>query len=201
MCWPRTLTLVAMGLLAGFHADPQEARENVPAQKLIVTVGKALMIDSPVKITRVAASTAELIEAIAIGPREVLINGKIAGETSLVVWLEGDERITYDLIVRPSPKRLNAVREQIARDLPGNQVDVGLDNDTAFVRGRVKDLITADRVMAIASTLGKAVNFLQVEVPPVDPQILLQVRFASVDRSASLDLGVDLASTASTKAL
>ncbi|MEO8371919.1 MAG: pilus assembly protein N-terminal domain-containing protein [Candidatus Solibacter sp.] len=194
MCWLNTLPLVMTGLLAGFPAHSQEPSTAPP--KLTVTVGKALMLDSPSKIKRIAASTTELIESVAIGPREVLISGKIAGETSLVVWLENDERLTYDLTVKPSPNRLNAVREQIARDLPGNQVQVTLDNDTAFVRGRVKDLITADRVMAIAATLGKVVNFLNVEVPPVEPQILLQVKFANVDRSANLDLGVNLASTA-----
>jgi pilus assembly protein CpaC len=75
-------------------------------------------------------------------------------------------------------------------------VDVTLDNDTAFVRGRVKDVFAADRVMAIASTLGKTINLLRVDIPPVEPQILLQVRFANVDRSASSDLGLNLASTA-----
>jgi len=194
MRWQNTLTLVLTGLLVVLPARTQDP--PVPPPKLTVTVGKALMLDSPTKIKRIAASTTELIESIAIGPREVLISGKIPGETSLVVWLENDRRVTYDLTVRPSPNRLNAVREQIARDLPGNQVEVTLDNDTAFVRGRVKDLVTADRVMAIAATLGKVVNFLRVEVPPVEPQILLQVKFANVDRSASLDLGVNLASAA-----
>jgi len=105
-------------------------------------------------------------------------------------------RLTYDLVVRASPQRLSAVREQIARELPGGNVDVTLDNDTAFVRGRVKDVFSADRVMAIAATLGKTINLLRIDLPAVEPQILLQVRFANVDRSASSDLGVNLASTA-----
>jgi pilus assembly protein CpaC len=198
MSWSRTLTLVFVSLLVrlAVHAqNPAESSPNVVA-KLIVTVGKSLMIDSPVKIKRIAAANSDLIEAVAIGPKEVLINGKLPGETSLVVWLEGDARLTYDLIVRASPQRLDAAREQIARDLPGGEVDVTLDNDTAFVRGRVKDVFAADRVMAIASTLGKTINLLRVDIPPVEPQILLQVRFANVDRSASSDLGLNLASTA-----
>jgi hypothetical protein len=44
----------------------------------------------------------------------------------------------------------------------------------------------AERVMSIVATLGKAVNLLRVEIPPVESQVVLKVRFANVDRSASL---------------
>lgn len=198
MCWSRTLTVVLVSLLIGRAVPAQDPAESSPntAARLTVTVGKALMIDSAVKIKRIAAANSDLIESVAIGPKEVLINGKLPGETSLVVWLENDTRVTYDLLVLASPLRLNAVREQIARDLPDGDVDVTLDNDTAFVRGRVMDMFSADRVMAIAATLGKTINLLRVDIPPVEPQILLQVKFASVDRAASSDLGLNLASTA-----
>jgi pilus assembly protein CpaC len=68
-----------------------------------------------------------------------------------------------------------------------------MDNDTAFVRGVVKDVVSADRVMAIVSTLGKAVNLLRADIPTEEPQIMLRVRFADVDRSASRNLGINLA--------
>jgi pilus assembly protein CpaC len=198
MCWSTTLTLIFLSLLVRLPVPAQTPPEASPngLSKLTVTVGKSLVIDSPIKITRLAAANSELIESIAIGPKEVLLNGKLPGETSLVVWLDNGTRLTYDLIVRASPQRLNAVREQVARDLPGGEVDVTLDNDVAFVRGRVKDVFAAERVMAIASTLGKTVNLLRVDVPPVEPQILLHVKFADVDRSASMDLGLNLASGA-----
>ena len=198
LCGSRTQTVAFIVLWARLAVSAQNPAESSPniVSKLTVTVGKSLMVDSPVKIKRIAAANSDLIESVAIGPREVLINGKLPGETSLVVWLENDTRLSYDLIVRASPQRLNAVREQIARDLPGGDVDVTLDNDTAFVRGRVKDVFSAGRVMAIASTLGKTINLLRVDIPPVEPQILLQVKFANVDRSASSDLGLNLASAA-----
>jgi pilus assembly protein CpaC len=165
--------------------------------KLVVTVGKSLIIDSPTKIQRISVANGELIEAVAVNPKEVLINGKAAGETSLIVWQEGGNRLLYDLTVRMSPLKLDAVRQQLARDFPNEDINVTFENDTAFVRGTVKDVIAADRVMAIAASLGpKTVNLLRVEVPPVEQQILLKVRFCNVDRTASLDLGVAFASGA-----
>jgi pilus assembly protein CpaC len=92
-----------------------------------------------------------------------------------------------------SSQRLDAARQQIAHDFPTEDINLTFENDTAFVRGRVKDMIGAERVMSIASTLGKAVNLLNVDVPAVEPQVVLKVRFANVDRSASLDLGVNFA--------
>lgn len=180
--------------------DPQDAVSKTAGPgvtgQLVVTVGKSLIIDSPLPIKRLAYANGALVEAQAIGPKEVLLNGKAPGETSLVIWQDDNTRLIYDLTVRPSPQRLNAVREQIARDYPDADINITFDNDTAFVRGTVKDVTAADRVMAIVSTLSKAVNLLRVEVPPVEPQVLLKVRFANVDRSSSRQLGINLASTA-----
>jgi pilus assembly protein CpaC len=173
--------------------------QDAPAApgKLMVTVGKSLIIDSPMKILRISVADGGLIEAVAVNPKEVLINGKAAGETSLIIWQEGGNRLLYDLTVRLSPMRLDVVRQQLARDFPNDDINVTFDNETAFVRGTVKDVVAADRVMAIASSLGKAtVNLLRVEVPPVEEQILLKVRFCNVDRSASQDLGVSFATGA-----
>jgi pilus assembly protein CpaC len=162
----------------------------------MVTVGKSLIIDSPMKILRISVADGGLIEAVAVNPKEVLINGKAAGETSLIIWQEGGNRLLYDLTVRLSPIHLDVVRQQLARDFPNDDINVTFDNETAFVRGTVKDVVAADRVMAIVSSLGKAINLLRVEVPPVEEQILLKVRFCNVDRSASQDLGVSFASGA-----
>jgi pilus assembly protein CpaC len=191
-----------------FQAEPsplnQAAQNQSPAQgqtpgttgRLTVTVGKSLIIDSSVNIQRVSVANGELVEAVAVNPREVLINGKGPGETSLIVWQQNGNRLLYDLAVRPSPAKLDAVRTQIAREFPDDNIDVTFENDTAFVRGTVKDVIAAERVMAIVATLGKTINLLRVDVPPVEGQVLLKVRFASVDRNVETDLGLNLVSTA-----
>ena len=182
------------------ESQEPSATQNAPSSgvpgKLVVTVGKSLIIDSPLKIQRVSYANGDLVEAVAVNPREVLINGKAPGETSLIIWQENGTRLLYDLTVRMSPIRLEGVRQQLAKDFPDDEINVTYDNDTAFVRGRVKDVTTADRVMSVAATLGKTVNLLQVDVPPAETQILLRVRFANVDRSVSTNLGFNLVSGA-----
>jgi pilus assembly protein CpaC len=184
-------------------AKAASAPERVPGQapstgpgKLVVTVGKSLIIDSPLRIERISVANGNLAEAVAVKPNEILINGMAPGETSLIVWQFGGARLVYDLTVRVSNARLEAVRQQIARDFPNEEINVTFENDTAFVRGTVKDVTAADRVMAIAATLGKAINLLNVQIPPVEPQVVLKVRFANVDRSASMQLSANFLSNA-----
>ena len=182
---------------------PPAAAQNPPPAadalstpgKLLVTVGKSLIIDSPVNIKRVSVANGTLAEAVAVNPKEVLINGTAPGETSLIVWQSNDTRLVYDLTVRVNNAKLEATRQQIARDFPNDDISLSFENDTAFVRGTVKDVTAAERVVAIASTLGKAVNLLRVEVPAVQPQILLRVRFANVDRTKNMQLGLNLFNT------
>src|ERR1700730_5996390 len=172
----------------------QAATPNGAAARLVVTVGKSLIIDSPMNIQRVSVANGELMEAVAVNPKEVLINGKAPGETSLIIWQQGGTRLLYDLTVRMSPLRLDATRLQLARDFPEDEINITFENDTVFVRGTVKDVIAADRVMAIASSLApNSISLLRLNVPPVESQILLKVRFANVDRGASTALGVSFA--------
>ncbi len=165
------------------------------ARDLFVTAGKSLVVESPTVIQRVSVADGKIAEAVVITPKEVLINGLAPGETSLVIWQQGGNRLLFDLKVLPSPARLEAVRRELEKELPGQDVSISLEGENVFLRGTVNDKIAAERALNIASTLGKPVNLLYVKTPPAEQQILLKVRFANVDRAASQDLGVNFFST------
>lgn len=174
----------------------QAPRNGQPTPRLSVTVGKSLIIDSPLNIQRISVANGDLVEAVAVNPKEVLINGKAPGETTLIIWQENASRLLYELSVKPSQLKLEAARAQVARELPDSDVTLNFENEMVFVRGAVKDVLTAERVLAIATSLGKPVNLLRVSVPPPETQILLKVRFANIDRGVDRDLGVNFASGA-----
>jgi pilus assembly protein CpaC len=136
-----------------------------------------------------------LAEAVAITPREILINGKLPGETSLIVWQQGGNRLFFDLTVQRNESRIDDIRREMATELGSQNVTFSVDGDTVFLRGTVQDLTEAQRAVQIASTLGKTVNLLRVNIPGTDAQILLKVRFADVDRSATQQLGINIFST------
>ncbi|MBZ5608166.1 MAG: pilus assembly protein N-terminal domain-containing protein [Acidobacteriia bacterium] len=181
--------------------NPQPPNPESPAtgaRELFVTVGKSLLVDSPSVIRRVSIANGAIAEALATSPREVLVNGKAPGETSLIVWQESGNRLIFDLIVQPNPARLDAINRELHTELPGDSVSVTLEEGVPFLRGTAKDLTSADRAVMIASTLGKPINLLRVNVPPVEAQILIKVRFADVDRTRSQQLGLNLFSTGAT---
>jgi pilus assembly protein CpaC len=191
----------ALWTLAGLPAALSAAELQAQNAPLVVTVGKSLVLDNAMNIQRISLANGDLAEAVAVNPREVLINGKAPGETSLIIWQQGGPRLLFDLAVRASNSKLDNVRGQLARELSGQDVSVLLEGDTVFLHGTAKDVTSADRALAIATTLGKVVNLLHVVTPAEEPQILLRVRFADVDRSISSQLGLNLFSTGATNTI
>jgi pilus assembly protein CpaC len=182
------------------------AQEGGPASReLVLTVGKSLIVNSSANIERVAVGYGDVAEARVVSPKEVLIDGKAPGETSLIIWQEGGNKLFFDLMVRPNTlnlkTRLESVRRQLQQQLPGQNINVTIENDTVFLSGNVKDLTSAERAAAIASIGGKVVNLLYVDVPAGRTQIILKVQFASVDRNNTTELGLNLISTGATNTI
>ena len=164
--------------------------------ELTVTVNQSLILDQPAGIRRISIASGDIAEAAAASAQEILLNGKAPGDTTLLVWDARGNRQAYEVHVLANSSRLDAVVHELTREV-GPDVSLTLGDGTVFLSGTVKDSIAADRANAIASTLGKVVNLLRVTVPAGDPQILLKVRFADVDRSAALQIGLNLYSLTS----
>jgi pilus assembly protein CpaC len=137
--------------------------------------------------------------AQAVSPTQILLSGKAPGETSLIIWDQSGGRQFFNITVRPSTFAsndvLDGVRRELRAELPGQNVRVSQDNGVIFLRGTVSNLNNSDRAVMIASTAGKVVNLLNVNVPAAEPQILLKVRFASIDRTREKQLGINVFST------
>jgi pilus assembly protein CpaC len=160
-----------------------------------VTIGKSVIVDSAAVIERVAVANGELAEAVVITPHEVLVNGRGIGETSMIVWQQGGNRLFFDLTVRRNDSKIDAVRREMSKEMGNQNVSMEMEGDAVFLRGNVENLVMADRAVAIATTLGKPVNLLRVAVPPTDAQVLIKVKFADVDRAYSQQLGINFFST------
>jgi pilus assembly protein CpaC len=147
----------------------------------------------------------EYAEATAVSPTEILVNGKAPGETSMIVWQAGGGRLFFNVRVGESNyvanDRMETLRRELRAELPGQTLKVTSENGLIFLRGTVKDLNSSNRAVQIAATAGKVINLLYVDVPPPDPQILLKVRFASVDRSLEKQLGLNIFSTGATNSI
>ena len=159
-------------------------------EQLNVGAGMTLLLDMPVNIERVAIANPATAEAVPVSARSLMVNGKAAGDTSLVIWLADGSRREYRLDVKINASRVEAAQEQISREF-GTDVHVTVDQAYVYVSGLVRDMYEADRAVAIATPLGKVVNLLKIQTPPQEQQILVKVRFADVDRTKALNAGIN----------
>jgi pilus assembly protein CpaC len=186
------LLLAGLAMCASaLRAEQPELTAPAEAERITVGAGKTRLLDMPINIERVSIAAPEIAEAVPVSARSMMINGKGAGETSLVIWLSDGSRREYILTVRVNALRVEAAQEQLNHEF-GGDVKLTVDNASVYLTGRLKDLYEADRALSIAMTLGKVVNLLKVDTPPQERQILLKVRFADVDRTKSLGLGFNM---------
>lgn len=181
-------------LLAGLAccASALRAETGLAPDQIQIAIGKTYLIDTAANIERVSVAAPGIAEAVPVNPRSLMVNGKAAGETSLIVWLGDGTRHLYDVVVKIGESRLEAANKQAAAEFDG-KILITEEQGTVYLNGVAKDLFASRRAVAIAETLGQVVNLLNIEVPPQETQILLKVRFADVDRSKALDLGINFA--------
>src|SRR5665213_3190316 len=100
-----------------------ESAGNDQSNDLSVTVGKSALVDFTKPVVRVAIASGDIAEATAVSPREVMVNGKAAGNTSLIVWEQGGERQFFNVTVRPSRAAMDdsitALRRELKVAIPG----------------------------------------------------------------------------------
>lgn len=170
-------------------------------QDLSVGVNKSEILENVVGVKRISVANTDVADAVAVSKTEILVNGKAPGSTSLILWDLNGQRTMFNVQVGLDDLRPDAIREELKRELPGQDVTFTFESGVVFLHGTVNDANGAERATAIVSTLGKVVNLLRVKVPAAAPQVLLKVRFADVDRTALQQLGFNIVSTGATNTI
>src|SRR5579862_7616377 len=86
----RAAAVAALCSLCGAFAPALFAQSGT--QELRLTIGKSVVIDYPSDIARISTSNPDVVDAVGITLREILINGKAMGQSTLVVWSKSGER-------------------------------------------------------------------------------------------------------------
>ena len=170
----------------------QQAPAPAPAiEKVPLTAGRSTVLMTDFDITRVAVTDPAIADATVVQPREVLIDGKMPGTVSLIIW-GAAERRQYDLVVEPG---VSTLEQRLQALFPGEDIRVTATGDAVILAGRVSSNDVSLRVAEIATaTASKArvVNMLQLPGGAGSQQVLLKVRFAEVSRRALTEIGASL---------
>lgn len=177
----------AAALLAVLLLAPRPAATQ-SAEDIRMTVGKSIVIDYPEDIRQVSTTDPNIADYAVITTREILVNAKGLGSTTLVVWSSSDQRMFYNVTVELD---IEPLRRMLRETFPNETIDVRTSNQSVSLNGMVSSQEVADRAAAIASVFAMTVvNNLQLPVPGVEQQVLLRVRFASLDRTKAQQYGI-----------
>jgi pilus assembly protein CpaC len=171
---------------------PAEAAAEVEVpQTLHLLVGRSIVISSPGRIKRVSLADPNIAEAIVVSPTQVLVNGKAPGGVSLIIWDESDQSQAFEVSVDIDVLGLS---QKIHEVFPSEDVHIDTSRDVVMLSGKISSAPVADKILEIVkSTTPKVTSLMQVPTIPTG-EILLQVRFAEVNRSAISQLGFNILS-------
>ncbi len=158
--------------------------------KLLEGRGELLRFERDIQ--RVAIAEPKIADAVVVSPREVMVNAKGPGHTTLVIWEADLDPVRYEIEVSKDNSDWEAFRKSVESS-DGGQVTVSGSGETIVLAGSVKSLDESKRLAGLAQTRAKnVINLLQIPPAPEPRQILLQVKFAAIDRVALTQVGFNL---------
>jgi pilus assembly protein CpaC len=170
--------------------------QNAPPRELMLTAGKGELLQFENDVQKVVVAEPKIADTIVISPHEVMITGKGPGKTTVVVWETGSLPVRYNVNVSADVSEWEQFRKDLRQALPDSDVNATGSGETLVLTGAVKDAAQSKKAAALASTRAKNVVNLLQSPPEADPrQILLEVKFASIDRVALSELGFNYFST------
>ena len=168
------------------------APETSGAAPLRVMVGKSLLINTTERLKRVSVTDPSVADALVVTPTQVLVNGLSPGEISLLIWDELERSRSFDLRVDVD---ITAASEEIHKLFPNEQIQVTPSRSAIVLSGHVTTEDVAKHAGALASAYSKNVVNVLTFGPVGAEEVLLEVKFAEVDRTAMTQLGINMFST------
>lgn len=183
---------------SAWAAEPRQAAPM--GDEIPLTIGKSIVLDIPDEIQRVAITDDAVADAIAISTREVLINAKAEGSTTLVLWSRSGDRNFFTISVGVN---VRAIQDHLRAAFPGESIRVMQTNGSMTVNGKVSGPGVEERVLATLQGMGATgvISNLELPIPAADRQIMLRVRFLEVQRTAIAEFGLSLISTGATNTI
>jgi pilus assembly protein CpaC len=188
----RTTVLFHAALLCATAATPAGAQpaqaEAAQLPRVALTAGRSTVLETEFDVTRIAVTNPAIADAVVVRPREILIDGKAPGTISLIVW-GGGRRLQFDVIVE---QPVSSLEQQLHQLFPGEAIHVAVNADALVLSGRVSStevMLRAADVAHASAPKANVINMLQVPGAAESQQVMLQVRFAEVNRRALTDLG------------
>lgn len=166
-----------------------EIHAGGPASQIVVPVDKSQVVRFDRPYREINVGSKDIAAVVPLSRMTAVIIGKKRGTTNLTLSDAGghviavvDVAVTYDV---------EGLQRQIHELMPNEQVDIQPAGDTLVLSGHVSSSDHLHQIVVLAGGYtppDKVTNLLSIGG---SQQVLLEVRFTEISRSALKDLGVD----------
>jgi len=171
---------------------PPQSAQPQGAAPLRVMVDKSLLINTTERLKRISVTDPTVAYATVITPTQILVHGRSPGEVSLLIWDELERSRSFDLRVDVD---VSAAADEEHRVFPEEQISVTPSRSAIVLSGHVTTEDVAKRAGELAAAYSKNVVNVLTFGPVGAQEVLLEVKFAEVDRTALTQLGSNFFST------
>lgn len=172
------------------QATPVPPSAGQGSAPLRVMVDKSELINTTERISRVSVTDQAVASAMVLAPgTQILVHGLSPGEISLIIWDEHGRSTSIDLRVDVD---VSACAEEEKRVFPDEQIVVTPSRKAIVLSGHVSTEDVEKKAGLIAGAYSPNVVNVLTFGPVGSQEVLLNVTFAEVDRTALTQLGANL---------
>lgn len=161
-----------------------KADENAPV--LMLEKGRSTVVQATQPFSMIVMADPEIADTMVTTNRSFFVRGKDAGRTTILLYNEAGTLV--ELIELDVCMGLDALRDDLTRLLPGEDIDVYPILDGVFIDGRVTTAAAADMALQVAErhVPGGVANGLTTRE---SQQVMLEVRFVEAGRDTVREIG------------
>ena len=162
---------------------------SLHAGTLEVPLNKSQIVSTDRPIARAMIGNADIADILPVTDRSIYVLGKSFGTTSLTLYDSAGRVLTImDVAVGPDT---DGFRDQVGRLIPGQDIDAHISGGSMVLTGLVSDPGAIDRAVQLAKTFAgdNLVNLISLGS---SQQVMLEVKFAEINKSAGKELGFRL---------
>ena len=183
-----TLSLAAAPTLA--PAQTLRVLQGASSTNLNVPMSRAVVVESDVPFSQLSIANPGIADISSLSDRTIYVLGKEPGRTTLTL-LGPDGRLIANVDIHVAPD-IAEFKERLTQILPGENIEVRTANDGIVLSGTVSSIARLDRALDLANRYApdRVSNLMSVGGTQ---QVMLQVRFAEMQRSVRKSLSSSLA--------
>lgn len=162
-------------------AQPQRTLNVSPYkdanEKLYGVVGKSQMIKFDDTVKRISIADPSLADLVLLSPKELILNGKKAGRTSLIFWGEAGKPVFFNLVIQQDTDAFMQAVDQIA---PNEDINYSFTDDGVIMSGHVSSTAVKTNIDNVIKAYN--IKLLDLTESPTK-QVLLEVKITEASRN------------------